>query len=112
MTTHTPGPWEIVNCQKTGKFYHAGANHVIWHTKDNRQTQMPIASISCNRTDNQFDANARLIIAAPDMLKELKWAADTYDTLAKYMDEGSSRDVCTRSADKARAVIAKAEAKP
>ena len=63
---HTPGPWWVVS-------YGDGDSLVIHHTEDDRVCFMAMPGRRGSMAD--IRANARLIVAAPDMLEELRLAA-------------------------------------
>lgn len=95
--THTPGPWTV------DWDYDEGWNHHIESSPGNR-----ICFMAHDGADHQkqFDANARLIAAAPDMLAALK------DLLAIIDAQRWGRPWAGRphaEADAALAAIAKAE---
>jgi hypothetical protein len=81
--THTPGPWTI---RRTGAAQVALAIAANGHDT--------VAAFP-RGTDKDYEADARLIAAAPDLLEALKWCADA-------MGSGPCRDA-------ADAAIAKAE---
>ena len=82
MTTHTPGPWRLMNSDKEvyGAFEDDGRG---WR----------VADLAWSTTN--WRANARLIAAAPELLAALEEMM--------YYDDGGHRG------DKARAAIAKAK---
>lgn len=57
MSKHTPGPWEV------GPQHHGQV--AVW------QSDFPAVVATCGRQDDA-EANARLIAAAPDLLAALK----------------------------------------
>lgn len=60
MSKHTPGPWHIK--------YYLDCQHIV----SNEGLGRSVASN--DRNDDEDDANAKLIAAAPDMLEALKVA--------------------------------------
>lgn len=92
--THTPGPWRLDTRPNL-------PGHIKIFARDS-ETAFDIAYVYSD--DREWRANARLISAAPDMLKTLKliehlWSQPELDTA----------DMCDAMVD-ARAAIAKAEA--
>jgi hypothetical protein len=90
-TGHTPGPWESV--PPKGSLSHA---HIKSATK-------PIAFVCWNQSNDEADANARLIAAAPELLAAAKHYYKCHGNC------GSPRE--QDAADRLRAAIAKAEGK-
>lgn len=84
MSKHTPGPWRIVK-NNNGTINIVGAN-------DAEGFALKVALIN-----NADEDNARVIVAAPELLDELK-------RLVRWHDQLSAKDIA-----KAEAVIAKAE---
>ncbi len=82
-TQHTPGPWHV-NDAKGSRYIETGRDHAI-------------ARIIKDCKSSEFDANARLIAAAPDLLFQLLAASNYIDALG-----GDSKSH--------RAAIAKAQA--
>lgn len=76
MTTsnnmHTPGPWEYC----TGPSLN-GRYHTVETKRDKDEDQLMICECY-EGTDEQNEANARLMAAAPDMLDALQLVLDTY----------------------------------
>lgn len=77
---HTPGPWD-------------NDNNVIWGGKNDN-----IIAVSASFKYKEGEANAKLIAAAPDLLKELR-------NMVESWDDDCFIDV---EIDKARAAIKKA----
>lgn len=105
MTGHTPGPW---------RYREIGASVVIETQSPPRAVLYRIAEVaySIEELEEQNDANARLIAAAPDLLAELqniatadpsKWEPDVRD---QFREWAQSR------ARLAIAAIAAAEGRP
>jgi len=84
MEKHTPGPWHIT------------ADYNYQHITDETATRT-LATL--DRVDEQDDANAALIAAAPELLAALVAVVEAFDT-PHYL-----YDACL----KARAAIAKAQ---
>lgn len=75
MTTqHTPGPW-VFHTQPHGDRIEGGRNHSI----QNNSGVVILFDPPGSETDT-FEANARLIAAAPDMLSALKEITDLCKT--------------------------------
>lgn len=73
MTTKsTPGPWEITSDQLQGT-----DNLIVWGNMQTGGPQPAVCGIYPLRdAREEQEANARLIVAAPDMLKVLKRAME------------------------------------
>src|SRR5688572_5645975 len=80
-TKHTPGPWGLFRSGYSARFGVEGDDEkfsvVVYGTKDE-----PDKGVQ-GRTEDEANANARLIAAAPDMLQALEsvinWFADYGD---------------------------------
>ena len=101
MTTkHTPGPWYV------GSGTHEGRNiySVASVTDDEGFTYQPIVASAEDDGIKCWDANARLIAAAPDLLEALQRIADGQEMSGVF----TFADVVLRYQEIARAAIAKA----
>lgn len=92
---HTPGPWGIEQTDDT--------NWIGFMRPDGRKVELIVCTTSRDNffkpeTQEQNDANARLIAAAPELLEALKDAVCALDCCGKDYP----------AAEKARAAIAKA----
>ncbi|CUX07686.1 hypothetical protein CFBP6626_07585 [Agrobacterium tumefaciens] len=67
IATHTPGPW-LEAGRGAGSHIHADKGEVAW-----LRSYMGI-------DDEQIEANARLIAAAPELLEALKWMVENDET--------------------------------
>ncbi len=83
-TLHTPGPWRDVD----GRIFSDG--YLI--------SGAPIATVHKRKASGQYEANARLIAAAPELLEALRGLVSIYST------DSTEAEVID-----ARAAIAKAE---
>ncbi len=107
-TKHTPGPWEIIHGKE-----HLGieGNHdtYVGHVENRgvlgRESTRHAALIHCDGSEEQRQANARLIAAAPDLLEALSemvsWVKGTIE----------KRDWPLEELGRACAAIAKVEDK-
>ncbi len=113
MTTHTPGPWEVLN--ETEVFTGLGADSGDgvkalpsdgWMIADCGDciTFTEIGPVELGRDLRK--ANARLIAAAPDLLSALE------GLLLAYNDPGNTGSTHDDKVGAARAAIAKARVKP
>lgn len=94
--SHTPGPWEIEDCDEDGNLYENGVNII--------SNEGPVAF-------GVIDCSANLIAAAPELLAALKTAVESLVELAQYED--AARDmVDTEWFDDAVKAIAKAKGRP
>lgn len=91
MNKHTPGPWRKDN----------NPRNIIANGRD-------IAHTWGRFEDDEADANARLIAAAPDLLNELR---RTREWVAQYLDIPGHADAARFKVNAIDAVIAKAEGK-
>jgi hypothetical protein len=91
MTTHTPGPWEVITSP------HA-LPQVYSAWRDNSRECI---------TDRVFNGNAKLIAAAPELLAALQCLAELAE---KQLNQSATHDGLTNCAAIARAreVISKA----
>ena len=95
MTQHTPGPWEV----RTGEFIKDSEGKAIAYCQSSNGT----------RNVDEVHANARLIAAAPDLLKALDKTAGRIDNLldsAHFND--TVRNFLMNMGDDIQAAIAKA----
>ena len=96
MTTkHTPGPWYVGSGTYEGRNIYSVASV----TDDDGFTYQPIVASAEDDGIDCWDANARLIAAAPDLLEALKDMVDLVELMCPF-DGPQQR--------KARAAIARA----
>ena len=112
MTTkHTPGPWYVGSGTYEGRNIYSVASV----TDDEGFTYQPIVATAEDDGIDCWDANARLIAAAPDLLEALKW----YESKAKQMGRAAihqdsklmlelMKEVAVEYGAQARAAIARA----
>jgi hypothetical protein len=106
MTMHTPGPWKV-----TEEIDRITGGEYIRPTKGNLS---PIASIwDFNRTDRDQERqdNARLIAAAPEMLRLLRIVASATRT-AKHLNPDEWTPLDDDGLKSLESIIQKAEGKP
>lgn len=102
MDKHTPGPWE---CMGKGQMYTGAGKYLVMAPEQDYITlaEIPAPIHSIPHSKVVAKANARLIAAAPDLLK----AAQAM--LSAHKDRGLTCDtVLSNAAGKIRAAIAKA----
>jgi len=109
---HTPGPWKWMQAKD------ARGNHcayAVWPDLDRPYTDSPRGHQICRTPDGttpEAAANAQLIAAVPELLDACKLLLGSLE----YLHGESSPDPFGRigleKLDKARAAIAKAEARP
>ena len=93
MTTkHTPGPW-TVGCSLDDKTSLTRGDYTV----------LPLPE------DDQIEANARLIAAAPDLLAAMRLAAHTLDFAQSIVTRAVDSDTVFAALTAARAAIAKTE---
>ncbi len=93
---HTPGPWLI----------HSGCIDAACQMNERGTThQSPLAQVTSDQDhDDYYEANCRLIAAAPDLLAALKMAVSALERSDYIQMDGDSVDVI----DVSRDAIAKA----
>jgi hypothetical protein len=89
MNKHTPGPWHVF---KDSSIYSKHADYTL-------------AEMVAGMTVEEWDANARLMAAAPELLEALQSFLNWSDSV--YYGEDTRREL-VRAKDKARAAIVKA----
>lgn len=95
---HTPGPWNISERDpQRDQFYIFG--------EDFTGQDYPVATVTSCEDPDQHEANARLIAAAPDLLKVAHWALSRLISTSA-LTEGSEAMQLQRAL---RAAIARAE---
>jgi hypothetical protein len=93
MADHTPGPW--------GRH-----NGIIALIDENNIRTKRIARVDYRMGPDEREANARLIVAAPDLLEAL----DKLLTLTVFeLGSNADREPWKRNIERSRAAIAKAE---
>ena len=112
MTTkHTPGPWYV----GTGTYECRNIYSAAALTDDEGFTYQPLVANAEDDGINCWDANARLIAAAPELLKALQW----YEGKAVQMGRAAihqdsklmlalMKEIAVEYGAQARAAIAKA----
>ena len=103
---HTPGPWYVGSGTYEGRNIYSVASV----TDDEGFTYQPIVASAEDDGIKCWDANARLIAAAPDLLEALEDAVIDFDNWAAHEDNHPHEHLVAW-AEKARAAIAKAKAK-
>ena len=92
---HTPGPWYVGSGTYEGRNIYSVASV----TDDEGFTYQPIVASAEDDGIKCWDANARLIAAAPELLEALE----------ELIAATQHLDPCQATAEKARAAIAKAK---
>jgi hypothetical protein len=102
MSKHTPGPWEVCRVALNPQWF---VGYTIGCADPNARR---ICDLNKYASDEEREANARLIAAAPDLLRELADLIDLADTAM----HGANRDGSEYDRDAelapARAAIARA----
>jgi hypothetical protein len=96
MSEHTPGPWEV-DAEDSHKVASEDYGTIAW--TPNEPAEMPPIMA-------EMRANARLIAAAPDLLKALRYL------LGGVLDTEEQGVGLPTAVSRARAAIAKAEGRP
>ena len=110
-TNHTPGPWYVGSGTYEGRNIYSVASV----TDGEGFTYQPIVATAEDDGIDCWDANARLIAAAPELLEALKW----YESKAKQMGRAAihqdsklilelMKEIAVEYGAQARAAIAKA----
>lgn|SRR5678816_98780 len=103
MSGHTPGPWTL--------------DRDTWSIRDERTYRVARCSFakdgaSMKLSNEEREANARLIAAAPELLDRLRRMATALSTAASYIARDTDRgiaDAFEAEANQARALIAQVE---
>lgn len=119
MIKHTPGPWSIFTDEKHK--HNAGIEadgfSIICIGYPDETPAMDDSGV-CGRTEEEAQANARLIAAAPDLLEALEFYALSYtdEELFQLAESTSGMgEICPTTAKREiirRAAIAKAKGEP
>ena len=103
-TTHTAGPWNV-EPHNLGKWIKSGESFIVAIPDHIEHEGKPCGSIaSQDKTQDELDANARLIAAAPELLAALEALTEWGCTHTSPRDANSPHDFLVA----ARAAIAKA----
>ena len=97
----TPGPWYV----GSGTYECRNIYSVASVTDDEGFTYQPIVASAEDDGIKCWDANARLIAAAPDLLEALQNIAEYWN---QDQNEAAMADACWHAIHTARAAIAKA----
>ena len=106
--THTPGPWSAREKFRAVFAEWSEAHHVF----ERQVAYLPpygYRPFSSYSNDPEMIANARLIAAAPKMLKGLERAEQTIRNIAAQLPEGDLQQIARNEAANLRDDIAKAE---
>lgn len=101
--THTPGPWGL--CHRGDYSDFGGFSQIILGPDNTRR----IAAV--HSSDAETEANARLIAAAPELLRALDKLCDDCEQAAYHLTRHGERtraEALDERIEQARAVIAKA----
>lgn len=101
-TKHTPGPWHIGSGNGEGSIF---ADNGRTRLEIGGTTLYPICQVNRKWEDEEDEANARLIAAAPELLCMLQRLLD-----GVLMLPDLPRTLCALDIEQARAAIAKATA--
>jgi hypothetical protein len=93
---HTKGPWRL------GQFGAIHGGPLVEYFNGSAQPQIALAILHEQITPEEWDANARLIVAAPEFLEAAKF-------FAKAMNHGAKSRALDDSLNMFQAAIAKAE---
>ena len=105
MSAHTPGPWKKSE-RLNGPWWHVSSGHSI----DGQECGSGRQAIACVHGESKrgakayaemFEANARLIAAAPELLEALKACDEAMSYMSEY-------DIPITLPDMVKAAIAKA----
>ena len=108
---HTPGPWHIGSGNGEGSIF---ADSGRTRLEIGGTTLYPICQVNRKWEDEEDEANARLIAAAPDMLQALKDALEIFQTAKRYFPKSVRNadrfNLINIEANSVRNAIAKATA--
>jgi hypothetical protein len=105
MSAHTPGPWKTGHSDPWS-VEHDRYGNLAWIGIKAKRKVVAIAMTAGRHENPEYQANARLIAAAPDLLAALQGLLSACDRFAErwaYDDEGKAL------ADAARAAIARTQ---
>jgi hypothetical protein len=118
---HTPRPWEYRGAEhddwgivRGGEVGEWGMRGIICQARDPKVLDGEVLNEHRRAKTDPWEANARLIAAAPELLEALEEAADTFDKFAADLREEDSElhaqriAVAELKAEEAHAAIAKA----
>ena len=103
MSKHTPGPW-IGAGPSFGDPLPRYTTEIVTEREDEDGAATSICELPFHHHDDENEANARLIAAAPELLEALKEIVDAAD--------GAGWEQLDPSFKKARAAIARATGEP
>jgi hypothetical protein len=118
MSKHTPGRWQTAGTVN-------GYQYEIWPVADRGVMTRKICSVNHlyhddNRADreegydnSEAEANARLIVAAPEMYEALEQLLVEWDVSVKYNEAGyalNKADLTQNTINKVRSILTKIEA--
>ena len=104
MTKHTPGPWGVDDAGGEAPFgVFAEDGDAVCYLTEN-----PMGGLGL-REYAEDQANARLIAAAPDLLKAAKDALESLTECGPHRSEGLDCEACGESIAALRAAISAAE---
>jgi hypothetical protein len=101
---HTPGPWALYHG-------HDRLLYVVAPKSKNKIIATPALVCNSVARNERMEANARLIAAAPDLLRLLKRNLTATECLAANM-KSAGHDPIDQLCDETRALIAKIESQP
>lgn len=78
---HTPGPWRVSGCRMKNLDEHD--NYLVEHGDEGTGSPL-IAEVYTDSNRLPVEANARLIAAAPELLKALETLLMGYDSLGEH----------------------------
>lgn len=109
QATHTPGPWEIGSINKRDKNLWWSA---VFTPKSTGKFHAPRACDALGVDREEYEGNARLIAAAPDLLEALRGLIDQLEAAGIHIpgeDSGQWHGAEGLSFSRAIEAIAKAE---
>jgi len=102
MSKPTPGPWRVEPMVAYGRDIYAGD---IWIGQANNNHDYPPGDFP---TNEECDANARLIATAPDLLEALEDMTARFERCCRY-NGNADEEMLAESTKDAHAAIAKAK---
>lgn len=100
---HTPGPWRVVRDRN------GAATMILSSQKDEDGDELPVIDYEHGGYTYAYEANARLIAAAPDMYEALKEAREALATEIKFEISASVAESLEATIAQIDAALSKAE---
>lgn len=106
MPKHTPGPWHMGDGNGQGSIF---ADEGRTRLEKDGTTLYPIAMVNHGWNEDEDNANAALIAAAPDLLETLTLLFEHCEIIRPHYGDKESSQQAKKAIESARAAIRKAE---